>query len=328
MKDVYKTLREQFEVFRDRKRDESTDEVFEWRNVRPKLLKKQCAKWRMWEIDDELVSEQWKSFDRFEVYQNSETLLYRDKTSNIFRTKGDLSDSIDIKPLVNKDYSIARFKSFIDKMENTKTSMIMNRLFRNDLCLPEIIDSSQSQGIKVKANQIVSLIGAPGTGKSTKLASIVDKLNKTRKIVYFAPTHSQISNFAKKLEDRKIDFAIMSDESKVDEQFIRRHRCNIEKVKGKYKNTIPTGIQVILSTINKPIKLIHRANIDVVLLDEASKISLLEAFTTLFQIDTLKLLVVGGDNRQIGCEGPKFTRMANILEYIDKMWQLFEFINL
>lgn len=76
MNNVRKILQEQFELFRDRKRDESTEVLFEWINVQPKLMKKQCAKWRVWRIDNRIVSDQWKDYDRFQVYQDNETLLY------------------------------------------------------------------------------------------------------------------------------------------------------------------------------------------------------------------------------------------------------------
>ena len=318
MKELQKVLRKQFDIFRDKKKEEELDEIHDWRSVEPKLVKKQCAKWRVWIIDDDDVNTKWKDHDRFVIYQDRDTLLYRDTAEKVFRSKGNLDKVIDIKPLVNKDYSIARFKAYIDKWNEVKTCRILAQLYKNKMTKPKVIDSDTSKSIKLLPNQLVSLIGAPGTGKSTKLASIVEKLHKTRKIIYFAPTHSQVSNFAKKLVNLKVEFAIMSDESKVEEQFIQKHRCNMEKIRNKYKNTIPMGVQVVLSTINKPIKFIYKANIEVALLDEASKISLLEAFTALFQIDTLKLLIIGGDNKQIACEGPRFSKMHNILEYADK----------
>ena len=318
MKSLDSIILKQFRIFKDRK-EEKPDEEFEWTTATPKLVKKQKAKWFVWRLDNNVVDEDWSHLDRFKIRSNNDQIIFRSsKTDGMYRSKGKLDMIIEITPLVCKDYSIARFKAYVDKREGLKISHIMKKLNSNEQSRPEVIDLTKQEPIKLEVNQIVSLIGAPGTGKSTKMADIVAKLHNKRKIVYFSPTHAQVCNFAAKLKALGVKFAILSDESRVDEEFLNEHRCNIERVKEKYKNTIPVDTQVTLCTINKPIKFVYKANVEVVLIDEASKITILEAFTALYQIDSLKLLIVGGDDRQIGCEGPRFSKLENILEHADR----------
>ena len=287
-----------------------------WLRVKALCEKVQSEGWRVLLISDQLLAGDWKTFDRF-VIQGDDRLLYRQgKTDDKFRIKGEVAAVMNIRPEQSRDFSFSRLKSAVEVVQGQeKKSRIVNKLM-NDI--KPVCQEISPSDLVFKSNEIVTIHGAPGTGKSSKLVDITRKFYGNRKILYFAPNHDQVNCFAKKLKEKNMSFVIMSDESRVDDEVVKFHRVNVEPVNDKYKNTLPEKSTLILATINKPLKYLSRAEVEIVLVDEASRITLLEAITAILPIKTLKLLVLGGDSKQICVEGPKFKPITNILDFANK----------
>ena len=92
------------------------------------------------------------------------------------------------------------------------------------------------------------------------------------------------------------------------------NRPNEKDYNEKKKNVIPNKAKVILTTINKPLKNLPRARIDIIIIDESTRVSVLEAVAAIYEIQPAKLMIATGDVQQLGVTDKLGNQMKNILQ--------------
>ena len=232
---------------------------------------------------------------------------------NIAKIKGTLKASEAVRVADTDDYSIPRFERGI-KTIGSSNNPIAKKLLGDGV--PTFIPEQEREIPVFYKNQIVGLEGCPGGGKSTKCADIIELFSQKYIIFYFTPTHEQINNMAAKLIKKHLNFIIMSDESRLLENITQYHTSNKKGYNPLAKNAIPRHAKIILSTTNKPLLKLNRIGPCVTIIDEAGRVSLLEAVTAISELKHLKFLLLAGDTKQLGCHTTHKTRIVSILEHI------------
>ena len=220
-------------------------------------------------------------------------------SSQKFRVKNFMSCR-QIKPIIQDDYTSARYKSTIMEFPDD-----VQRLWQNEALVTSaahnqeqnINDNMKVPLFKIKSINIIR--GVPGSGKSTFCRELC-KTHKNQKILYTAPNHQQVSNFSKKLIEQSIDFTVLSEESRLEKDLRRYHNSNQLEFNEKVKNQILPSAKVTLSTSTKPIKNLRSAGITILIIDEATRVSLIDAITLVRKMPELKVIILCGDSKQLG----------------------------
>ena len=232
--------------------------------------------------------------------------------NEIFKVKGNLDNYEIIKPELSHDFTIARFERCLKSIEENK-SIILNKILNHGLSNEVILEERKLPVLK--KHDILGIEGCPGAGKSTFCAKLIENYCEKYVLFYFAPTHHQICNMAEKLIKNNLSFVIMSDESKLPNNLTKYHVANGDEFNPKTKNSVPKRVRIILSTINKPLKNLKYIENSIVIIDEAGRVSLLEAVHKLTKI---KLLVLAGDSRQLECHNTTNKQLVSSLRHIKK----------
>ena len=93
----------------------------------------------------------------------------------------------------------------------------------------------------------------------------------------------------------------MSDESKLSRRLTKYNISNGKHYELKLRNVIPDDIPVVLTTVNKPLKSLSKLTKTIVIIDEAGRVSFLEATAAIYSVKRLKFLLLAGDSMQLGC---------------------------
>ena len=234
-------------------------------------------------------------------------------TGNMVKTKGLLNEIEVVRCEDSKDYSIARLERGI-KTVHESTNVIVKKLLMKGI--PTVIKHPENGLPIFHKNQIFGIEGCPGGGKSTKCSDIMHKFADKYKIFYFTPTHEQINNISKKLVERNLRFTIMSDESKLQNDLTKFHTSNQKEYDRRKKNSVLKTTNIVLSTTNKPLQNLNRIGPCIVIIDEAGRVSFLEAMTAISDLKHMKFLLLAGDTKQLGCHTTGHKHMLSVLEHI------------
>ena len=316
------TLCKQLGVYRNEMKREF---AFPW-EVKVQLVKEknfgnEWNTYRMFVIEDNQDNLRKKEFER--LVTESGNIVFFD--GNTIRAKGKVNDIEILKSDGNRDFTIARLDRCIKNIDTCKNIIVRKMLeakikhknptLKIDREIPELRKSS-----------ILAIEGCPGAGKSTLCSKLIRKYSSKYRFLYLAPTHEQIQNMLMKLENKGFDIVIMSDESKLNSQMTKYHNSNRKGYSIKQKNVIPTDANIILSTINKPLKGLSSLDKTIVVIDEAGKVSVIEALAAIYMINKLVFLVLAGDSRQLGCHSNNNTYIESCLEYVHRcdaeVWDL------
>ena len=237
-------------------------------------------------------------------------------TNNLVKVKGTLNSEEVVSPDRSNDFTIARFERCIQQLPEAKNPII------NKLLIPEIpkVSTIRDREIPViNKYDIMGIEGCPGAGKSTMCSNVVAKYVDKYKIIYLAPTHHQICNMANKLIDKNIKFCVMSDESKLPRRLTKYHVSNGKHYEVKRRNVIPDDFPVVLSTVNKPLKSLSKLTKTIVIIDEAGRVSFLEAMAAIYAVKRLKFLLLAGDSMQLGCHSESNTQVMSCLSRLHQI---------
>ena len=240
-------------------------------------------------------------------------------TKNKITSKGRVLKDELVHIGLEKNYMLSRFKRCKDCIkEHGNISKITKKLIKINEApqrLPlRIKNLDDIPGFKTYESTCIE--GCPGSGKSTFASNIVEKAYKKYVTIYFSPTHDQLMNFARKLESKGLDFVIMSDESKLKTTLTKYHYSNLPDYNKKQKNRIPKDARIILSTVNKPLKDLSRSEIQLIIIDEATRVTFIEALAAIYEIKTARLFITTGDTHQLGSSDANGRPMINILQYL------------
>ena len=220
-------------------------------------------------------------------------------SSRKFRVKN-FVPSMQLKPIIQDDYTSARYKSSIMEFPDD-----VQRFWQNEALITSVTNNKElniNDNMKVPLFRIKSINiirGVPGSGKSTFCRELCKK-HQNEKILYTAPNHQQVSNFSRKLIEQTIGFTVLSEESRLEKDLRKYHNANQPDFNEKIKNQILPSAKVTLSTSTKPIKNLRSAGITILIVDEATRVSLIDAITLVRKMPELKVIILCGDSKQLG----------------------------
>ena len=306
----------QYEQMKNILKEDDTEENDEMRlEIRFFPIEKRANYWIKYNTDVKLP--EWT--DRGTIQENREEicqLVYWDKEKTI--SKGRLLGRETIIIKKEKNYMLSRYKRCIEMM---KQEILKNRIIKKLVFNTKQYDYSPvylenlNDTPTFSNNEIIAINGVPGSGKSTLAANIIAKAHNKFTSIYMSPTHQQLKCMAYKLRNKDLIFTIMSEEAKLDATLTRYHYSNEVGYTEKKKNIIPSSARIILTTINKPLKNLPRAKIDLILIDESTKVTVLEAITAIYEIQPARVLITLGDIQQLGSTTEKGQPMKDILEF-------------
>ena len=155
--------------------------------------------------------------------------------------------------------------------------------------------------------------GKPGSGKTRLLIELVKKDREEGKILILTPTHSILNGICARITQKRV---IVSSEYKVSSQNSKHHVSLLDGYSEERKAMVPTTCpKVILSTVNHVISNGPELDISMVLVDEASRISVIELLAAIQDLRDLKYLVFIGDNLQLGAMDSLGHNQVNIIEW-------------
>ena len=272
---------------------------FEWIKGRFSRLEEEPCGWTVIkfypEHDDEISTELWTN-EQFTT-DNEQILLQIDRKK--FRVKNFI-DSSRIKPIIQDDYTSARYKSSLLEFSDDVERFWQNQaLVTTSRKIQEVHIEDNMKIPRFRLRTINVIRGVPGSGKSTFCKEICKK-HPHEKILYTAPNHMQVSNFAFKLLQAEIQFTVLSEESRLHKDLRKHHNSNQADFNEKNKNQILESTKLTLSTCTKPIKNLRAAGITILFIDEATRITVLDAVTLIRKMPDLKVIIMCGDDRQLG----------------------------
>ena len=237
--------------------------------------------------------------DQEEIFETNEgKVLYQIKPK-LFHYKGPWSDTEILKSSTQDDYQFARFKTCVEILKNKANWSWLVNLILNSTGNLKSVEVSNSRVVpKIKVHSLNAFVGCPGSGKSTFLASFVKEMIDKYKILYVGTAHNNVNGFAQKLVNSEIK--ILSEESRLIQDNRKFHNSNAPDFNHKQKNKILDSARITLSTVNKPIKSPADSKVQILLIDECTRVSLLEVLTLVYRLKDLKCLIIAGDPRQLG----------------------------
>ena len=223
-------------------------------------------------------------------------------------------DSYRIKPIVQDDYTSARYKSsLLEFPDDVKRFWQNQALITTSRKTPEIHIKNNMEIPRFKLRTINVIRGVPGSGKSTFCKELCKKHSK-EKILYTAPNHMQVSNFAFKLIKSDVRFTVLSDEARLHKDLRKHHNSNQADFNQKIKNQILESTNLTLSTCTKPIKNLRAAGVTILVIDEATRTTVLDAVTLIRRMPDVKVIIMCGDDRQLGARIGN-TKVEDIFRY-------------
>ena len=316
------TLRSQLGVYRNEKKKEF---IIPWQAVvqlkKLENFENGWSSYKMFVIKDEKNNLKSHDFDRL-ITECGNTIFFHEDNIQI---KGNIDEVVTVRADSSKDFTIARFERCVQNIMECRNPIIQKLLNTSFASCTKKLKIDREISILNKYC-ILSIEGCPGAGKSTLCSKFISKFHSRYKIIYLAPTHEQIQNMAGKLVDKKIDFLIMSDESRLNKSFTKFHNSNRSDYSQKQKNMIPLDNRVIISTINKPLKGLNKLEKTIVIIDEAGKVALIEALSAIYMINKLVFLLLAGDSKQLGCHSNSNVNIESCLEFTHQreceIWEL------
>ena len=287
------------------KRELRKKEKHESVNIKGKfiIIRKDPYEWITLEFRPNNQSEWVPWLDHEEIFETNEgKVLYQIKPK-LFQHKGPWSDTEILKTSEQDDYQFARFKTCVETLRNSANWSWLVKLILNskgNLKSKEVVNSRIVPKIGVKS--LNAFVGCPGSGKSTFLAAFVNEMRNKYKILYVGTAHNNVNGFARKLVNLGLEkeIRILSEESRLIQDNRRFHNSNAPDFNRKQKNKILDSARITLSTVNKPIKSPADSKVQILLIDECTRVSLLEVLTLVYRLKDLKCLIIAGDPRQLG----------------------------
>ena len=237
----------------------------------------------------------------------------------------------EIKPASSMDTQMARMKQAINDMPNElqfwQNKYCVDKPLPHKVSITRIPDNTKTPDVTLF--EYTSIHGCPGSGKSTLIMNLIKRIHKDYKCLVVGPSHNVVANFAEKLKASvpSPKFSILSEESKIPAHLTRFHNSNHPDYNEKNKNAILSDVDVTLSTVNKNIKGVRRAMIDVLIVDEATRVPVIDFFTLVQKMTSLKAIILAGDPNQMGArindvDAEDILRFAHRMK-LGPVWHLF-----
>ena len=200
------------------------------------------------------------------------------------------------------DQQIARMKTCIEDMPSELRAWQNRSIIEPESQIQENVDVPDTTKIpNIRKYMITSVHGTPGSGKSTLIVNMLKRLSSDYKILIVAPSHNVVNNFGHKIDQMtpKPNFTILSEESRLDPSLIARHVSNHKDFNPSKKNALIESVQITISTVTKNIKNVRRAQIDIVICDEAGRVPVIDFMTLIQKMSNIKAVILAGDPRQL-----------------------------
>ena len=275
----YKELRGQFQWI--------AEEPCKWNIVR--FTPANAEEWEQWMANEEFMN------------TGKGKLLIQMK-ERLFYFKGQWDDEEMLSTCPQDDYQLARFKQCVETLKNDQNwSWMVSKFLKgsNQRTSVKIEDNKKIPSFKKGSLNII--VGTPGAGKSTFCAEFVKSKVDKYKILYVAPAHTNVNGFLRKLIQMDVkDVSVLSDEAKLATELRSYHNSNMKSFNPSKKNLILPDKQITVSTVNKPIKSPKESGIQIIIIDEATRVSLIEVMTLIYRFNGLLCVVLAGDPKQLG----------------------------
>ena len=268
---------------------------FQWINEEP-------CQWNIVRFipDNEEEWEQWMANEEF-MNTGKGKLLIQIK-DRLFYFKGQWDDERTLSTCPQDDYQLARFKQCVEALKNDQNwSWMVSKFLKGSKqrTSERIEDNRKIPSFKRGSLNII--VGTPGAGKSTFCAEFVKSKLDKYKILYVAPAHTNVNGFLRKLVQMGVkDVSVLSDEAKLAMELRSYHNSNMKSFNPAKKNLILPDKQITISTVNKPVKSPKESGIQILIIDEATRVSLIEVMTLIYRFNELLCVVLAGDPKQLG----------------------------
>ena len=280
------------------------------------------------EPENEDEWQQWMDDEEYMSTGKGKTLLQIKK--RLFYFKGQWTDDHTLFTCPQDDYQFARFKQCTDELRNKSNwSWAVSRFLTAGGGKISRVINDNTKIPDFKQMSLNVIVGTPGAGKSTFCAEFVKKKTEKYKILYVGPAHTNVNSFLRKLTSGGVkDVAVLSDEAKLEKDLRKYHNSNMKSYNPQRKNLILPDKRVTISTINKPIKSPKESGVQIIIIDEATRVSLLEVLTFIHRFNNLLCIILAGDPRQLGARIGQ-TDVKDVMRYtLDHgeahIWNLFK----
>ena len=297
--DLIRVLENQYRLHKSTEEEQAKIQ-FEWIDGHFTTVQEEPCGWLVLKFHPNEVNKthdhEWSNYEQF-ITDTGQILMRIAEWE--FQVKN-FSDCKRIKPIIQDDYTSARYKSSILEFKDD-----IDRFWQNKMLVTpgkydqeiNIEDNTRVPRFRIQSINIIR--GVPGSGKSTFCKQLCQK-HANQKILYTAPNHQQVCNFANKLVKDNIAFTVLSEESRLEKSLRKYHNSNQSDFNEKIKNQILPSSRVTLSTSTKPIKNLRAAEITILIIDEATRVTLIDAITLIRKMPDLKSIILCGDNKQLG----------------------------
>ena len=270
----------------------------------------------------------WMEEEEYMATGKGKTLLQIKKC--LFYFKGEWTDDETLFTCPQDDYQFARFKQCFEELknENNWSWSVSKFLTKQSERISSVIeDNRKVPDFQRKTLNVI--VGTPGAGKSTFCAEFVKDKAKKYKILYVGPAHTNVNGFLRKLKNLDVqDVSVLSDEAKLESDLRTYHNSNMKSYNPQKKNLILVDKRVTLSTVNKPIKAPKESGIQIIIIDEATRVSLIEVLTFIYRFNDLLCVILAGDPKQLGARIGQ-TDVKDVMRFAlnhgeARIWNLFK----
>lgn len=213
----------------------------------------------------------------------------------------------------------SRYQHAIDCFKDGRANPILHQAMTNDYIEKPSFDLITEEDTIGQINNGVTVIsGKPGAGKTRQVTKLImQEMLKKNRVLVISPTHELINSLAKRIKGPKV---LLNPEYRIDESHQQWHVAKLPGYNGKRKSYVPTeSPYCIISTVNHAISNLDELDVQIIVMDEATKVGLLEGIAAVMEARGVKKILLIGDPMQLGVYDSNGKVQENILSWATRL---------